>query len=190
MSWTQTCSGQAFDLLARDPLFTADDVCYGLGRETRFKGQYAAHVPFYSVAEHSVIMVEHLEDLGGFSVKDHRTVAMHDAPEFILGDLTRPVKREVLGFDDLEARVYSAIARRFDLHDPIPIWVEELDDRMLLTERIHLMAPCSRRWEVDDLAPISANFRFWEPRQAVKEYRRLLNRLGVLRFSDEVGPCV
>lgn len=190
MSWAQTAGGSRFELFQERPRFTADDVCYGLGRQTRFCGQYSSHVPFYSVAEHSILIVEYMDHVGGFDDRQKRTAAMHDAPEFILGDLVRPVKRECPAYSGFEERVAACMAERFDLFHPIPKWLKDLDDRMLAKERRTIIAP-GDAWEIDGLAPLNpVRFRFWLPSQAVVEYRRVLERLGVKVFDSEVGLCV
>jgi hypothetical protein len=99
MSWIQTASGRAFDLLAprAEDIDFAADIAGPLARTARFGG----HVPggAYSVAQHSVIGARCIiRDGGGRDLALH--FLLHDAHEAYLGDLTRPMQlalRDAMG---------------------------------------------------------------------------------------------
>jgi hypothetical protein len=91
MTWIQTASGRAFDLLAprAEDIDFASDVAGPLARTARFAG----HVPggAYSVAQHSVIGARCIiRDGWGRDLALH--FLLHDAHEAYLGDLTRPMQ--------------------------------------------------------------------------------------------------
>jgi hypothetical protein len=93
MSWVQTASGRAVDLLAPRPedIDFAADVAGPLARIARFGG----HVPggAYSVAQHCVIGARVIQSRG---LDRDRELALHfllhDAHEAYIGDLTRPLQ--------------------------------------------------------------------------------------------------
>jgi hypothetical protein len=99
MTWIQTASGRAFDLLAprAEDIDFAADIAGPLARTARFGG----HVPggAYSVAQHSVIGARCIiRDGWGRDLALH--FLLHDAHEAYLGDLTRPLQlalRDAMG---------------------------------------------------------------------------------------------
>ena len=103
------------------------DIAHGLALNNRYNGQTI--VP-YSVAQHSVLVSLHCGE-------NPREGLMHDSPEYVLPDVTRPIKPALVGFSAIESRLYSQIAIRFDLLDPVPDNVERVD---------HLIVDDERRW--------------------------------------------
>ena len=142
MSWIQTHSGIPFDVLDPDPeAVYIEDIATALSRLCRFGGHTDR---FYSVAEHC-LLVSHAVEEYGCALEG----LMHDAAEAYIGDLVRPVKQCLPAFEEFEAGLQRAVARRFGL---APNYcdltrVKEADLRMLATERQHLLEPCERRWE-------------------------------------------
>ncbi len=145
--WLQTASGLAFDLEAPeaedvDPY----DIAHALAYLCRFGGR-AQH--FYSVAQHSVLV--------SYLVPEEFALAglLHDGAEAYVGDLARPVRRMIHGFDTLERRVLGAIADRFGI--PLLVFdapeVIEADRIALLTERDQLCLPPPRPWPEDEPTP-------------------------------------
>ena len=86
MTWIQTAKGRAFDLAdprAEDVDF--DEIGYALARINRFTG----HAGVYSVAQHCAHGCDYLESRG--DVEAAFAFLLHDAPEFALGDPSRPL---------------------------------------------------------------------------------------------------
>jgi 5'-deoxynucleotidase YfbR-like HD superfamily hydrolase len=114
-------SGRRLDLLDPSPLdIEIEDIAHGLARVARWNGQTIGAHP-YSVAEHS-LLVEYI--LGILKPKataaERLTALLHDAPEYVIGDLITPFKAAVgLDYKDLELRLLAAIHIRFGL-PPIP----------------------------------------------------------------------
>ncbi len=133
MSWIQTYTGRPFDPLALDhAAFDIRDVAHSLALQCRFNGHCRS---FYSVAEHSV-RVSRL-----CSEQTALWGLLHDLGEAYVGDLPRPVKREIPAFSEVEDRVLRAAARAFDLPWPMPDEVRRADDLILATEFRDLMGP-------------------------------------------------
>jgi 5'-deoxynucleotidase YfbR-like HD superfamily hydrolase len=115
-------SGRRLDLLDPSPLdVEIEDIAHGLARVARWNGQTeGAHI--YSVAQHA-LLVEALAraktpTLGG---KARLAVLLHDAPEYVIGDMISPFKA-VIGdsYKAVEHRLLAAIHRRFGLPSPLP----------------------------------------------------------------------
>lgn len=110
-----------------------EDIAIGLSNKARFNGQLDY---FYSVAQHSV----HVSDLVRSAISDVQLAALlHDAAEFVLGDLNTLLKPLFPFFVTLEARTQKAIHRRFGLPDEVSsimhAEIKLADRRSVLTEK-------------------------------------------------------
>jgi len=121
-AWQRMLSGRRLDLLDPDP---ADveivDIAHGLARVARWNGQTVGPHAF-SVAQHS-LLVEAIASARApdWPVMWRRAALLHDAPEFVIGDLISPFKAAIgLDYKAFEARLLAAIHRRFGLPDALP----------------------------------------------------------------------
>ncbi len=129
--WQRMLSGRRLDLLNPSPLdIEIDDIAQGLSRLARWNGQTWGEWPF-SVAQHAVL-VEHVAGTMRASTPKRWRLAilMHDAPEYVLGDLISPFKAAVNeDYKELEDRLYTAVLLRFGLPGELPRWVRNLTKR-------------------------------------------------------------
>lgn len=115
-------SGRRLDLLDPTPVdIEIEDIAHGLAFVARWNGQ--THGDFaYSVAEHSLLV----EELYGrmyksATPKTRLTALLHDAPEYVIGDMISPVKAAVgPGYETLDDRLMAAIHIRFGLPAETP----------------------------------------------------------------------
>jgi hypothetical protein len=110
-------SGRRLDLLDPSPLdVEIEDIAHGLARVARWNGQTTgAHA--FSVAQHCVLVERLAVDLSPRIARETRLAALlHDAPEYVIGDLISPFKAAVgIDYKDLERRLLAAIHIRFGL---------------------------------------------------------------------------
>jgi len=115
--WQRMLSGRRLDLVDPSPLdVEIVDIAHGLGRVARWNGQTSGPNPL-SVAQHSLFVEEIAVELEpGLGPRARLTVLLHDAPEYVVGDLISPFKA-VLGdsYKDIERRLLAAVHRRFGL---------------------------------------------------------------------------
>ena len=115
-------SGRRLDLLDPSPLdIEIEDIAHGLAFQARWNGQTIGDFA-YSVAEHS-LLVEELFTLinPALDVKWRLAALLHDAPEFVIGDMISPVKAAVgPGYAELDDRLTRAVHLRFGLPAVIP----------------------------------------------------------------------
>jgi 5'-deoxynucleotidase YfbR-like HD superfamily hydrolase len=115
-------SGRRLDLLDPTPVdIEIEDIAHGLAFVARWNGQ--THGDFaYSVAEHSLLVEEIFSRLYPKSNAAQRlTALLHDAPEYVIGDMISPVKAAVgPGYEDLDKRLTAAIHIRFGLRAAVP----------------------------------------------------------------------
>ena len=115
-------SGRRLDLLDPTPVdIEIEDIAHGLAFVARWNGQTRGDYP-YSVAEHSLLVEELYARLAPRSAARWRLAALlHDAPEYVIGDMISPVKGAVgPGYAELEARLAAAIRVRFGLPAVLP----------------------------------------------------------------------
>ena len=121
-AWQRMLSGRRLDLLDPSPLdIEIEDIAHGLARVARWNGQtQGAHA--FSVAQH-VLIVERITcaEYPGWRQAWRRAALLHDAPEYVIGDLISPFKAAVgLDYKAFEARLLSAVHRRFEVPEPLP----------------------------------------------------------------------
>jgi uncharacterized protein len=121
-AWQRMLSGRRLDLLDPSPLdIEIEDIAHGLARVARWNGQTkGAHA--LSVAQHALVVEEITAVLQpGWGRPWRRAALLHDAPEYVIGDLISPFKAAVgLDYKAFELRLLSAIHRRFEVPDPLP----------------------------------------------------------------------
>ncbi|NND50514.1 MAG: HD family hydrolase [Rhizobiales bacterium] len=115
-------SGRRLDLINPSPLdIEIEDIAHGLARVSRWNGQTLGDHP-YSVAQHS-ILVESLALALRPGWPDCWCLAalLHDAPEYVVGDLISPFKAALsLDYKEFEAALLAAIHLRFALPTAVP----------------------------------------------------------------------
>jgi 5'-deoxynucleotidase YfbR-like HD superfamily hydrolase len=143
-NWFLTASGRKFwPLDPRPEDFSIEDIAHGLSNISRFGGHCRT---FYSVAQHSLMVMNHTPE------PFKRVALMHDAPEAYVGDMVRPLKYSMPQYMEAEAKVWRAIAARFDLPLEIPKEVKLADDRALMTEKRDLL-PSTFNFDMVHAAP-------------------------------------
>ena len=133
-AWQRMLSGRRLDLLDPSALdIEIEDIAHGLARVARWNGQTSgAHI--FSVAQHS-LWVEALARARVPRLDRSRRLAvlLHDAPEYVIGDMISPFKA-VIGdaYKAVERRLLAAIHRRFGL--PIKS-APELEELIKIADR-------------------------------------------------------
>ena len=121
-AWQRMLSGRRLDLLDPTPVdIEIEDIAHGLAFVARWNGQTYGDWP-YSVAEHSLLVESIFERMNpGISAKWLLAALLHDAPEYVIGDMISPVKSAVgAGYGELDERLTAAIHIRFGLPSVLP----------------------------------------------------------------------
>jgi hypothetical protein len=119
-------SGRRLDLLDPTPVdIEIEDIAHGLAFVARWNGQTRGDWP-YSVAEHSLLVEEIYARQGGTEVRWRLAALLHDAPEYVIGDMISPVKAAVgPGYGELDLRLTAAVHLRFGLPAVLPVVVKK-----------------------------------------------------------------
>jgi 5'-deoxynucleotidase YfbR-like HD superfamily hydrolase len=110
-------SGRRLDLLDPSPLdVEITDIAHGLARVARWNGQTVGDHAF-TVAQHSLLVEEIFCRRRPQATPEERLIALlHDAPEYVIGDMISPFKAVVGGgYKLVEERLQRAIHVRFSL---------------------------------------------------------------------------
>ena len=125
-AWQRMLSGRRLDLLDPTPLdIEIEDIAHGLAFVARWNGQTIGDFA-YSVAEHSLLVEALFARISPKAPVRWRLAALlHDAPEYVIGDMISPVKAAVgPGYGLLDDRLTAAIHLRFGLPAAIPLPVK------------------------------------------------------------------
>ena len=120
-AWQRMLSGRRLDLLDPSPLdVEIEDIAHGIARVARWNGQTeGGHI--FSVAQHSLLVETIAHQRARLSRKHRLAVLLHDAPEYVIGDMISPFKTIIGdGYKSVEARLLAAIHLRFGLPVVLP----------------------------------------------------------------------
>ena len=159
-AWQRMLSGRRLDLLDPSPLdVEIEDIAHGLARVARWNGQTRGSHPF-SVAQHSILVEEiALRWEPGLAPEDRLAILLHDAPEYVIGDMISPFKA-VIGpiYKDVEKRLATAIHLRFGLPPAMR------DDLAKLAKRADLVSAYFEAVELAGFSPEESNRIFGRPK--------------------------
>lgn len=145
MSEILTYTRIMFDPLNPDPaLIRVRDIAHALSMLCRANGHF---VSFYSVGMHSLNCAAEAA-ARGHSIKVQLACLLHDASEAYLADVTRPVKKELSRYLEIEEPLQEAIWLKFlgeSLTEEENKQVFAIDDAVLWYEFVELMG--MRLWE-------------------------------------------
>lgn len=127
-----TLKGNCIDLGDPDPgQIDINEIANSLSLKNRFSGHMIGP---YSVAQHVVLLVDFLRSLG---VRDPAILLwalMHDAGEYVMGDMVTPTKVEVPEVVTVEDRVLRVVIEKYGLTWPIPKLVRRADNCLVHLE--------------------------------------------------------
>lgn len=187
-AWQRMLSGRRLDLLDPSPVdVEVEDIAHGLSRVARWNGQTSGEWA-YSVAQHS-LLVEAIASFQGLPRRWRLAALLHDAPEYVVGDLITPFKAAV-GFDykALEVRLEEAVHIRFGYPASLPATISA---RIKRSDRIaaHIEATALAGFNEAEarryfgrlaLPPASVTRPYLEPWPPAMAKRRFLRRFTEL----------
>jgi hypothetical protein len=115
-------SGRRLDLIDPSPVdVEIEDIAHGLARVARWNGQTRGEHAF-SVAQHCLLVLDILKQTEATASASQLLMGLlHDAPEYVVGDMISPFKAVIGGdYKAVEERILSAIHIRFGLPASAP----------------------------------------------------------------------
>ena len=185
-AWQRMLSGRRLDLLDPSPLdIEIADVAHGLARVARWNGQTIG-ANIFSVAQHTLlveaVMREHTPRV---DIRVRLAALLHDAPEYVIGDMISPFKAVIGGsYKVVEKRLLAAIHIRFGLSASLPTAIErqikDADMGAAYLEATHLAgfsrAEAKRLFGDDPGLPAAMVEDYLTPWSASKAEKRFLAR--------------
>jgi len=116
-AWQRMLSGRRLDLIDPSPLdIEIADIAHGLARVARWNGQTRGP-EIFSVAQHSLLVEAIFAAASPPASRGERLAALlHDAPEYVIGDMISPFKAAIGGdYRIVENRLLRAIFLRYGL---------------------------------------------------------------------------
>jgi uncharacterized protein len=188
--WQRMLSGRRLDLLDPSPLdIEIADIAHGLARVARWNGQTSgAHI--FSVAQHTLLVEAVMrEQMPRVDIKFRIAALLHDAPEYVIGDMISPFKA-VLGGDykAVEQRLLAAIHIRFGLPPVLATeivrQIKEADRGAAYLEATELAgfahSEAKRLFGRDPGLPMATRQDYLTPWTAAKAEKRFLARFKTL----------
>jgi 5'-deoxynucleotidase YfbR-like HD superfamily hydrolase len=189
--WQRMLSGRRLDLIDPSPLdIEIADIAHGLARVARWNGQTSgAHI--FSVAQHTLLVEAVMRaQTPRIDEKLRLAALLHDAPEYVIGDMISPFKA-VLGGDYkvVEQRLLAAIHIRFglpaQLSANITAQIKNADRGAAYLEATMLAgfsgAEAKRLFGRDPGLPDSVRDDYLTPWSAAKAEKRFLARFNALQ---------
>lgn len=176
----RTRSGLTVSILAPDPaLIRLTDIAHHLSLVNRYCGATELGL---SVAQHSVVVSRALE---AFGARQSLLALLHDAHEYLTGDVTSPMKRALahVGQRDLVASIQANIDRAiwtaFNISPPTPVEADAIaraDEGALVSEWRKLMPgePPSQA------TPVQLAWAVSSPARAAEAFLTRFDRLQAL----------
>ena len=142
-AWQRMLSGRRLDLLDPTPVdIEIGDIAHGLAFVARWNGQTQGEFA-YSVAEHSLLVEQIYARICPRPLPKWQLAALlHDAPEYVIGDMISPVKAAVgPGYEELDDRLTAAVHLRFGLPAQLP---KEVKRQIKAADRISAWMEATR----------------------------------------------
>jgi len=163
-AWQRMLSGRRLNLLDPSPFdIEIEDIAQGLSKVARWNGQTSGDQAF-SVAQHSLLVLALVDRARGPCSASLRLGALlHDAAEYVIGDLISPFKRAMnLDYKTFETQILGAVRLRFGL-SAVPSKLEERAVKIADQEAAFLEAT-----QLAGFAEAEALALFSRPAQALK----------------------
>lgn len=166
------------------------DIAHNLGHICRYNG---GTDDFYSVAEHSSLICDALGRDGADSIVQLQGL-LHDSPEYIFGDMIRPMKNALLRecpaamefLKEKEAVAEDLIAKKFGLPRVFDPRIKQYDDRIVNDEKSFLFGT-GKLWTHGG-EPLMVDIKCWTPQEARRHFKFRFFRLWRELDREEGGP--
>lgn len=172
----RTHSGLWFDILDPKPdQIALGDIAYALARVCRFAGHTEG---FYSVAEHSVLCAMQAR-ADGLSIDAQQAILMHDATEAYIGDITRPLKRLLPGYVEIESRIQRVIGEKFKLRFSANRTAIKKIDNEILAAEMRLICGGIYGDGLEAVRQLDPSIVGWWPNNAAWHFLDMATSLGI-----------
>lgn len=158
---------QMFPLSPTPDMVTIIDIAHHLANQCRYSG---ASMFMYSTAQHCCLLFDYVRKVRKGTPLDCLQILMHDAAEYALVDMPRPVKQHMPEYRKWDYTLTMCIRQWVGLgSEPIPPWQDELDSRIIMDEREQVIFDQDTDWQ-HSLEPLGIVIEPWEPHHAEQQF--------------------
>lgn len=144
------------------------EVCaIGTSTSTFITEGYPSH---NSVAQHSIVCSHIVSD------ENKLCALLHDASEYVLCDIPKPIKKEISFYNDIEENLHVAIAKKFNLKYPHPEEVKKADNETFYNEWSYFMS----KDLTEDVKLLQFYHRYFQPKSMQEVKQEFLDRFFYL----------
>ena len=183
-AWQRMLSGRRLDLIDPSPLdVEIADIAHGLARVARWNGQTRGP-EIFSVAQHS-LLVEALFAAGEAPPSGGARLAalLHDAPEYVIGDMISPFKAAIGGdYKRIEGRLKRAVHIRFGLPVEPP---DDIERRIKVADRVSAYLEATR---LAGFSVAEARKLFGEPDVPIQDFAGYLEPMRPADAEARILP--
>lgn len=159
--------GQMFDFANVDPdKIDIYDIAHGLANSCRYNGQTPS---FYSVAEHSLNLVEFVKNRVQNPRSLMKAALLHDAAEAYMGDIVRPLKRLFPEFSAYEDNLLQIIFEKYGVKHEMKDIVQYDNEMTVLEIKKMFEDDHKSTFQIYYLSPYLAKLKF------VKKFEELFS---------------
>ena len=124
---------------------------FDVARGLAFKGHFAGQTPrFFSIAQHSLMVCDLMEEEHGDNPELMLTALLHDASEAYIGDMVKPLKVFLFKFQEVENKLQDVIFETFNLDGSLMPTVKIYDK---ISQDVEYKAFYKREGDVEYLSP-------------------------------------
>ncbi len=177
-----TYTGRLFKIMDPEPDFHIDDIAHALSNTCRYAGHCRE---FYSVAEHSVLVSNLVDEL---HLGDPFIGLMHDGHEAYFSDVPSPFKALLPDWIAIDVALEEKLYNYFNMTFPREPGIKEADVIAFFIEREHLFSPAGNltysaiqnpelKYKAEELMKQGWEIICWSPEDAEYHFMRVYERL-------------
>ena len=155
------------------------NIAFGLAGQFRYTGQSRISVAQHLVVGSYLVPPEYALDFLG-----------HDIPEWLWGDVSRPIKRMFPGIVTCEDHTHAICAEKYGFRKEIPDVVRYVDDKWLLTEKTQIFGIGEDAFLRADAVAFSMFLEPWSSEEAEIMFLARFHDLTGYRFYHEVDATI
>lgn len=179
--------GKFFPLDPTEQEVHIEDIAHALSHQNRFNG----HLKWpYTVAQHSVLCAKQARSMD-YDLNVQLYALMHDAAEAYIGDMIRPLKYYMPMFKEVEDRIMTVVARKFDfsMNKRATAKIKTIDNLMCAAEKRD-MHPTTLEWPgMPDPVDIKT-IEPWPHSYAKGQFMRMFNQINESRRFQKLVDAI
>ena len=201
-SLLETVSGKMIDILNLKPEdICIQDIAWSLSRMPRFAGSTITEIP-YTVGQHSIMVTDiasrnikivdpDIEISNPHFLYRHELAALlHDAAEFLIGDIPSPTKKHPRlkdAIEEIESQFMDVILSTFKIDSKSIDWtiIKSADLEARAVEAYWFMYSRGKNWQLLPQVSFKQIQEFEMPKPAIVVFENFMDRFNRIKVSAD-----